>query len=306
MVLTARRLFAIAAITAVAIAVLAAFLAWRSWESGAGPVLGEEPITGSAFVEPEQHLFADAVGAQLELVIDRARVDPESVEVGANFAPYRALRPVRVTRTDEGPITRLRYEYLLGCLTASCLPRGAGRVEFGAAAVEYTRRGLAEPSASTIEWPPLRSAGRIPPAQLEQAALRAEIRDLPPPSYRVSPRAVETVALVLTVLFAAGAAILLLRLVPFERLAARLGARRADRRSALERALAHVRESTADGRSEERRRALERLAAELRQTSNPELAHDATRLAWSERVPAEAGVAPLSDRVEQVISEDGA
>jgi hypothetical protein len=115
---------------------------------------------------------------------------------------------------------------------------------------------------------------------------------------------VELVALALAALFAAGAAILLLRLLPFDRLAARLGARRVDRRTALEQALALVRESRA-GTTEEERRALERLAAELRRASNPALANDASRVAWSQEPPVEAVVDPLSDDVERVISENG-
>jgi hypothetical protein len=301
---SARRLFVAAVAAVVLIAVVAGLVAWKVWSGGGGPGLGQEPIVGSAFLEPEQHLFADAIRARIELVVDGDRVDPDSVDVGANFAPYRELRPVQRTRSDSGSITRLRYDYLLGCLTVQCLPKGSGRVEFGGTAVNYTRRGSAVADAATIEWPPLRSAGRIAPDELEQAALRAELRNLPEASYRVSPRAVEVVALILAALFAAGAAILVLRLLPFDRLAARLGARRVDRRSALEQALALVRGSQA-GETEEERRALERLAVELRRSSNPALAHDASRLAWSQDPPVEDGVGSLSDDVQRVISENG-
>jgi hypothetical protein len=150
---------------------------------------------------------------------------------------------------------------------------------------------------------PIRAAGRIDPNQLDQAALRADLRDLPSASYRVSPRTVELVALVLAVLFAAGAAILILRLLPLDRIATRLGARFVDKRSPLEQALALVRESAASGSPEEERRALERLAVELRRNRNPALAGDASKLAWSQPVPA--GIDPLSDEVERVISENG-
>jgi hypothetical protein len=304
-VVTANRLFAAClAVVAVVLAV-GALVAWNAWGEGGGPGLGEEPIVGSAFLTPEQHLFGDAVRARLELVVDGNRVDPGSVEIGANFAPYRQLRPVEVTRSESGSLTRIRYDYLLGCLVARCLPQGSGRVELGSAAVNYTRRGSPVADAASIEWPPLRAAGRIDPDELENAALRAELRNLPEPSYRVSPRTVELVALVLAALFAAGAAILILRLLPLDRLAARLGARWADKRSPLEQALALVRESSATGSSEEGRRALERLAVELRRVRNPALASDASRLAWSQSPPADAGVEPLSDDVQRVISENG-
>jgi hypothetical protein len=161
------------------------------------------------------------------------------------------------------------------------------------------------PDAATVEWVPIRAAGRIDPNELEQAALRSDLRDLPSASYRVSPRTVELVALALAVLFAVGAAILILRLLPLDRLAARLGARFADKRSPLEQALALVRESSASGSAEDERRALERLAVELRRARNAELAEDASRLAWSSGQPVPAGVDPLSDQVERVISENG-
>lgn len=297
------RLYAALAAGVVLLAALAGLLAWRSWDSAGGPVLGDEPIAGTALLQPEQHLFGDAVRARLELVMDRNRIDPNSVDVGANFRPYRDVRPVRRTRTDSGPITSIRYDYLLACLTAACLPKGAGRVDLGAVAIEFSRRGQSVPETATVEWPPLRAAGRIDLERLEQASLIAELRDLTPPSYRASPKAVELVALILAVLFAAGAAILALRFLPLDRLAAWLGARRADRRSPLERALALVRDSTASGRPAEGRRALERLAHELRNVRNPDLARDASKLAWSRREPADDGVTPLSQDVERVIGE---
>lgn len=299
--MTRTRVYAALAATAVLLAALAALLAWRAWDSQPGPGLGDEPIAGTALIEPEQHLFGDAVRARLELVMDRNRIDPESIDVGANFDPYRELRPARRTRKDSGPITMLRYDYVIACLTAACLPTGAGRVEFGGVAIEYTPRGDPVPQTASVEWPPLRAAGRIDPNRLEQAALRAELRDLSPPSYRISPKAVELVALLLAVVFAAGAAILAIRFLPLDRIAAWLGARRADRRTSLERALALVRDAVASGPPMEGRRALERLAHELRSTSNPDLASDASRLAWSKHAPGEERVTPLSQNVERVI-----
>ncbi|HEU6446507.1 MAG TPA: hypothetical protein VFL61_15745 [Gaiellaceae bacterium] len=302
---TARRLFVAAVAAAVLVAAVAGVVLWRSWDKGGGPGLGEEPIVGTAFLEPEQHLFADAVRARVELIVDTSRIDADSVEIGANFEPYRELRPVERTTTANGSTTRLRYDYVLGCLAAGCLPKGSGRVELGGVAVNYTPRGAPAPEAATVEWVPVRVAGRIDPNELEQAALRSDLRNLPPPSYSVSPRTVELVALVLALVFALAAAVLVLRLLPLDRLAARLGARFVDRRSSLEQALALVRESSESGSTEEGRRALERLAVELRRTSNPALAQDASRLAWSESRSVHAGVGSLSDEVERVISENG-
>ena len=300
---TTRRLFIGGVALAAILAAAAGLIAWNAWDEGGGPGLGDEPIVGTALLTPEQHLFGDAVRARVELIVDGKRVDPDSVEIGANFEPYRELRPVEMSRSEDGTLTKLRYDYVLGCLVSQCLPRGAGRVELAGVAVNYLRRGESEPAAATVEWVPIQAAGRIDPNALDQAALRSDLRDLPSASYRVSPRTVELVALVLAVLFAIGAAILILRLLPLDRLATRLGARFVDKRSPLEQALALVRESAATGSPEEERRALERLAVELRRARNPALAGDASKLAWSEPVPA--GIDPLSDEVERVISENG-
>lgn len=302
---SARRLFAASAAAVVVVVVVAGLVAWRAWDGGGGPGLGQEPIVGTALIEPEQHLFADAVRARVEIIVDDERVDPDSVDVGVNFAPYRQLRPVERTRSDSGSTTRLRYDYVLACLTARCLPSGDGRVELGGVAVNFTRRGSSTPDAATIDWVPLKAAGRIDPDALEQAALRSDLRALPPPTYRVSPRAVELVGLALAVLFAIAAAVLALRLLPLDRLATRLGARFVDRRTSLEQALALVRESSASGSAEDGRRALERLAVELRRSGDPTLARDASRLAWSQGSPQAVGVGTLSDQVEQAISENG-
>ena len=155
-------------------------------------------------------------------------------------------------------------------------------------AVNYLRRGESEPAAATVEWVPIRAAGRIDPNELEQAALRSDLRDLPSASYRVSPRTVELVALVLAVLFAVGAAILILRLLPLDRLATRLGARFVDKRSPLEQALgarARVVGIRLAGGGTPRARA---ACVELRRARNPALAGDASRLAWSQPASAPA------------------
>lgn len=304
MALTRGQLYAVLAGGAVLLALLAALVAWQMWDSAEGPALEQEPIAATALLLPEQHLFADAVHARLELVIDRKRVDPGTVDVGANFDPYRNLRPPRRTRDDSGPLTRVRYDYVLACLRAACLPKGNGRVELPGAALQFRVKGTPGLQTATVEWPPLSTAGRIDPKQLEQSALRAELRNLPPPTYRVSPLAVQLIALLLAVLCFAGAAILALRFLPLDRLEAWLGRHRGDRRSSLERALAKVRESTGGDRPEEGRRALERLAHELRAVRNPELAGTASQLAWSEPPPVESGIAPLSQDVERVIQEE--
>jgi hypothetical protein len=303
-VLSRRQLYALLVAGAVLTALIAALIAWRVWSSPSGPGLGQEPIAAAAILEPEQHLFADAVRARLELVVDRNRVDIDSIEVGANFDPYRSLRPTRRTETESGSITRISYDYVLGCLTAACLPKGNGKVELPGLALQFKTKNDPQLQTATVEWQPLHVGGRIDPRLLGEAALRAELRDLPAATYRVPPKTVQLIALLLAVLCFVGAAVLAIRFLPLDRMVAWLGRNRADRRSPLERALALVRESTAKGEPGEGRQALERLAHELRDTREPELAGDAGRLAWSKQPPADSSVGPLSDDVERVIAEE--
>jgi hypothetical protein len=229
------------------IVALAAVIAWWAWDSDPQPAL-DRPLVASATLTPQQHLFADAVHARVEVVLDRGAVDPDSIQIHSNFALYRALQKRKVSRNDVGRMTRLRYDYTLACMTAKCLPKKTGRVDFGLATVEYQSRDSSTPQSATIDWQPLRVAGRIAPGRLWQGLLRAEYRDLPAATYRIGPGWVEFVALVLAALFALGALILILRLLPLERLATRLWGV-IDRRSALERALALVRESSKSGRA---------------------------------------------------------
>lgn len=298
----ARRHFvALAALVALAVAA-AGFLAWRAWESPeqSSP---RQPIAVNATLGPQQHMFGDRVRAQVEVLLDRDLIDPDTVKLRATFAPYRPLQPPRRTESTAGAITRIRFDYQLACLTFRCLPTGERDFELRNAAVEYRGRDDAGVRTEEIVWPMLKATGRIPVEQLWQAQLHAEYRDLGAPTYTIRPKLVELVALPLAVLFGAAALILILRLLPLTRIAERLGLKTVDTRTPLERALARVHE-TAE-RPDEGRRALERLAQELRRARNPELAGAASRLAWSREFPADGRLTALSSEVERLISGMG-
>jgi hypothetical protein len=74
--------------------------------------------------------------------------------------------------------------------------------------------------------------------------------------------------------------------------------------SPLDQALQRVRASTANGRPDERRRALGRLARELLAVNRGELAHDATRLAWSENSPSPESTGAFAAHVEASCGEE--
>jgi hypothetical protein len=297
-----RRHFAVLAAGVVLVLALLGALAWRIWDPGEEGSLAE-PIAVNATLSPQQHMFGDPVRARIEVVLDAERVDPDSVKVRASFAPYRQLQPQTESRSDAGPITRLRFDYRLACLTYSCLPNGRRRFELKNAAVEYSTGRGGGVRTEEIDWPTLTASGRISRARFYEAQTRAEFRELEPPAYRVSPRLVEVIGLLLALIFGAAAVILILRLLPLERIAERLGLKTVDTRTPLERALARVRETSTPDRAEEGRRALERLAHELRKARNPELAGAASELAWSRQFPADGRLTRLSGDVERLISE---
>jgi hypothetical protein len=290
----------VAALVAVVVLVLAvvAGLAWRAWGDGTSDSL-PEPIAVNGTIDPPQHLFGDPIRARIEVVLDERRVDPASVKLLADFAPYRPIEPRVVERSTSGAITRIRYDYRLSCLVYRCLPRGQRRFELKNATVEYRRRDGAPPQIEEIDWPPLTMTGRVPQGRFWEAQMRAEFRDPGRPTYGVPPRAVSVVGLVLAVLFGAAAVILALRLLPLTRLAEFLGLRTVDRRTRLERALARVHETTE--RPDEGRRALELLAYELRRSPRPELAGAASELAWSREFPGDGRLTSLSGEVEALI-----
>lgn len=299
-----RRHFAALAAAVVLLLALAGVLAWRAWSSE-GEASLPEPIVVNATLGPEQLLFGDPVRARVEVILDARRIDPATVRVRVNFAPYRPLRPPARLETAAGGITRLRFDYLLGCMTYRCLPFGQRDFDLRSAALEYRRRGAPGVQTLEIDWPALEVTGRISATRLWQARLRADYRELGEPTYRLPPRRVGLVALVLAVLFGAAALILILRLLPLARIAERLGLKTVDTRSPLELALARVREAETAERPDEGRRALERLAQELRRVRNPELAQAASRLAWSRTVPADGRLSALSTEVERLIAEGG-
>lgn len=276
-------------------------IAWRVWDSDEQGTL-TEPIAVNANLAPSQHMFGDPLRARVDVVLDARRVDPETVRLRVNFAPYRPLEPPSRRQDAAGSVTRIRYDYRLACLGYRCLPRGERKFNLRNATVEYRTRDSQTPRTEEIFWPVLEAKGRIPPGRLFEAGLRADYRDLGPPTYRVSPRRVQLIALVLAVLFAAAALILILRLLPLERIAERLGLKTVDRRTPLQRALARVQE-TAD-RPDEGRRALERLAHELRLARRAELAGRASQLAWSREFPADGRLTALSRDIERLMTEE--
>lgn len=301
----ARSHFAVLAALVVLVLAAAGVLAWRAWDTGEQG-LPVEPIAVNATLTPQQHHFGDPLRARVDLIVDTSRVDPATVKLRVNFAPYRPLRPPRRSEEAAGPVRRLQFDYLLGCLVYRCLPGDEPQrdFEFRKATVEYRTRGARELQTEEIVWPSLEATGRIAQLRLFEAEMRADYLDPGAPTYRFQPRHVQLVALVLAVAFGAAALILILRLLPLARIAERLGLKTVDTRTPLERALARVHETATSERPDEGRRALERLAHELRRARSLELAGAASRLAWSREFPADGRLTALSGEVERLIARE--
>lgn len=297
------RRVAVAAALALALLVGVA-LVLRSGGSGDEvPVLGGRLIATSSTVDPQTHLFGEPVHARLDVVYDAVRIRSGSVRTEPSFAPYRIVER-RMARESFGDVERLRFDFVLECLTSPCLPRRGKPVEFPRARLEYSARALPGKQLASVDWPQLQVASRIGSSNLESLDLQADVRDLPALSYRVQPGTFAAAAYMLAAVLALAGLWLLSRALDARTRIARALARRRTRRSALQRALILVRRETEQGERDRSRQALERLAAELRDTSEPELARDAGRLAWRRRDPSGATVEPLSDEVENLIARE--
>ena len=109
-----------------------------------GVGLPREGIEAMGTLTPRITLFGDTILAQVDVVLDRRRVDPESVRVGTAFLPWEVIgQPVRVRR-DAGANTHLRTSFLLRCTGSPCAPANdSSALDFGATRVSYAAPGHA-------------------------------------------------------------------------------------------------------------------------------------------------------------------
>jgi hypothetical protein len=264
-------------------------------EGGAAPT---KPLAATATVDPPTALFGDRITARADVVVDGRRVDPDTVRLDADFAPFALAAPVRRTVTESGDATSIAYRYDLLCLTEACVPaKDSTRLQLPDA---HVRARLHDGTASDVAlaWPALDIARRVPAADFSTTRSpkwRART-DLPAATYRTDPiRLANALTLAAVLLAALG---LGLGVWELER-NRRRRLRRVEARSLLAHTLDLVRQSTARG-ADDRRKALALLARVLsREPVDGRLAGDAARLAWSRPEPSPAGVEALADEVEQ-------
>jgi hypothetical protein len=300
-----RLALAAAGVALAAVILVVAILAGRDEPEAGPPVLRGEVLSTATSFSPQAHLFGERVRARLDILYDVARVPGETVKADPRFAPYTIVSR-RETRETLGAIGRVRYDFTLECVTRRCLAPKGGAFTFSQTGVEYKPRVAAvqDPLTASVGWPALRVASRVGPSNLEGLELQADVRELPPLSYRVSPDTVTVLGYALAVVFGLLGLTLLAQALALPDLIRAALARRRARLSPLQRALTLVRRSTKDGDRSDSRRALERLAVELRETEEADLARTATGLAWRRSDPSTPTVEPLSDEVERVIARE--
>ena len=313
--------FGLAVLAAVTV-LLVAVLVWGREGKDTGPLVSipADPapaIQANASLRPRNVHFGDTVRAQVDVTLNRARVDPGSVRIATDFAPWAPIAEPERTRRDGETTTHLRTTWILRCLASACLPPArALTLDLEPASVTYD---TVEPEAAsgrrlTARWPRFIAHTRLDAADLEppqfrsgspfESPWRADMVSMPPVSYRVEP---ETARIPLYAA-AGGFALLGLGLAfvgrPRRRPAPMPVEPPAPVLTPLEQALVLLEDPVAADGAADRRRALELVAAELAGRGNDDLAHTARLLAWSRQVPAVAATTPLAERARPALGMD--
>jgi hypothetical protein len=274
-------------------------------------------ITAEATFSPAVALFGDTVTAHVDVVVDKARVDPDSVRLAAEFAPFEIVGRLQRRRRDSERSAHLRLSLVLRCLSGSCVPSGqSARYNFEPARISFTAPDEQDVAGSSIEvpLPSVRLYSRFTALGAGAAQgqgegfqpWRADLRSLPSVSYRIAPG-------VVIVLLLAGAALAAIAAfaVGYVAWPRRVPAAPPEPEpepppeplSALEQALILLEQSIrADGAADQRR-ALELVAEELELADwgDRDLARTARALAWSQGIPPAAETARLAARVRTAL-----
>jgi hypothetical protein len=284
-----KRALLVGSVAVLAAATVAAVL--ELGDDGREANLGESGVRTAVSLDPRQHLFGDTVRAQVDVVVDRDRIDPATVTLRSSFEPYEQVAPGAVERTEVGRAERLRWTFRLVCLEDTCMPDGPDSfLTFAPATVLADGRPIAE-----IEWPQLGVSSRIvQPTGSTERSWSLGAGDIPAPTFRISP---DTAVLLLAI----GAAALVGVGALFLVLALRRPRRAARSLPPLERALALLDAARRGDQLNEERKALDLLSVELTREGEGELARAVTELAWAREHPADEATDSVAERVGELI-----
>src|SRR5438093_4423544 len=80
--------------------------------------------------------------AEVDLLVDRRRIDPATVRLAAVFAPFSQLDATVRTRRDAGSFVRLHWRFPLLCVDSRCVVSGSRkRLTLPPARIVYRPRG---------------------------------------------------------------------------------------------------------------------------------------------------------------------
>jgi hypothetical protein len=277
-------------------------------------LLAEHGIDALGTIQPRIVLFGDTIEARIDVVLDPARVDPDSVRVAAAFSPWEVVGGPARARTDTDAITRLRTTYVLRCMSVLCLSPGQStQTVFPPARMTFSttpRVGrAAERRTASISWPGMTVFSRYSTSSFEGrqglvSPWHADLLAFPPLSRRL-PAGLLIVGLV-------GSAVLLVGVSGALLYAARPRHEAAlplepeepppSPLTPLQQALVLLEDAARSNGAEERRRSLELVAEVLEESGDVELARAARDLAWSASSPEVEETSNLAIRVRESLA----
>lgn len=295
----------------VALALLVAAVALRDDGSSNEALDRAQPLEARVVVSPRVVLFGDTVTARVQVALDRARVDPDSLRVETAFAPWQLVRAPQRIRRDGDRATYVETVYVIRCLGPTCVPnRASSSREFQAVKLSYDAVG-GGPATTEVRWPVLVVNTRLVSDDFGRrdeygTAWRADLATLPAVSYRLAPGVLLALLLLAALGLLAGGGRLAYAALP----------RREDPAppeppapppppdlTPLERALALLeRPSPLDGAAE-RRRALEFVAEHFGERDRS-LAASARALAWRSGKPEPDESIGLAARVRKHLDRE--
>ena len=275
-------------------------------------------IEAEATLSPAVALFGDTVLAHVDVLVDKTRVDPDSVRVAARFVPFEIVGPPQRLRRDAGDSAYLRRTFVLRCLSGTCVPSGeSARYEFPPARIAFTATGEEAPSTSSLSapMPSVRVYSRFTAlgagTDRGSAPWVVDLLSLPRVSYRIAPGLL--MALLLSTAALAALAAVFLGYLAWPPRVVELESEPEPELppppslSPLEQALMLLEQSIRVDGAADQRRALELVAEELELADwgDRNLARTARALAWSEGVPPIQETTQLAARVRTALPRVG-
>lgn len=270
---------------------------------GQTPGASQDAVAVTADLDPRIVLFGDTLTARVDAVLDPSVVDPETVKVSWDSAPWVPVGVPRRTLERAGSTAHVQMTYVLRCLTSVCAPvRETDRIELKPATVTYTSTaGERQQGSVDVRWPTLvvhTRAGELDSTARDALAApwRADFTSLPAVSYRVDPWLAIALLVGLGVLLLAIAGVVVYRAWPRREPEPAPEPAPEPVASVLEQALELLESDMSGDGVEERRRALELVADEVEHLGDEELALCAREMAWSP-------VDPETDRTRALAAE---